>query len=172
MPEAHVHDARRTEEPAPLTRDGRPQHAADAPAAARVVRARLSAEPLDPAAAHAEVWASTAGAVVDFAGIVRDHDGGTAVERLSYTAHPEAERMLAETARAVAEEHPGVRLWAAHRTGPLVIGDHALIAAAAAAHRQEAFAACAALVERIKAEVPIWKEQFFADGTREWVGIG
>jgi molybdopterin synthase catalytic subunit len=58
-----------------------------------------------------------------------------------------------------------------HRVGSLRIGDLALFAAAASAHRAEAFAACAALVDRIKAEVPIWKRQHFADGTSEWVGL-
>ncbi|WP_460689391.1 molybdenum cofactor biosynthesis protein MoaE [Nesterenkonia suensis] len=154
-----------------MTREGVPHDAAPEPAAHRVVRAWLSAEPLEPAQAHQEVWASAAGAVVDFAGIVRDHDDGRSVDRLSYTAHPTAERRLTEVARTVAAAHPSVRIWAGHRIGDLRIGDHALVAAVSSAHRAEAFAACAELVEQIKAEVPIWKEQFFSDGAKEWVGI-
>jgi molybdopterin synthase catalytic subunit len=65
-----------------------------------------------------------------------------------------------------------VRIWAAHRIGMLEIGDPALVCAVSAAHRGQAFAVCAELVDRIKAQVPIWKEQFFADGTVEWVGAG
>jgi molybdopterin synthase catalytic subunit len=64
-----------------------------------------------------------------------------------------------------------VRIWAAHRVGHLRVGDSALEAAVAAAHRKLAFAACDALVDRIKTEVPIWKEQRFADGSTEWVGL-
>jgi molybdopterin synthase catalytic subunit len=83
-------------------------------------------------------------------------------------------------AQLVAEQAPAggdgpaqpVRIWAAHRTGLLEIGDPALVCAVSAAHRQQAFAVCSELVDRIKDQVPIWKEQFFADGTVEWVGAG
>ena len=59
----------------------------------------------------------------------------------------------------------------AHRIGPLEVGDPALVAAVASGHRGEAFAACSELVDTVKARAPIWKEQFFADGTVEWVGV-
>jgi molybdopterin synthase catalytic subunit len=65
-----------------------------------------------------------------------------------------------------------VRIWAAHRIGLLEIGDPALVCAVSAAHRGQAFAVCSELVDRIKEQVPIWKEQFFSDGTVEWVGAG
>ena len=65
-----------------------------------------------------------------------------------------------------------MRIWAAHRIGMLEIGDPALVCAVSAAHRGQAFAVCSELVDRIKEQVPIWKEQFFADGTVEWVGAG
>jgi molybdopterin synthase catalytic subunit len=64
-----------------------------------------------------------------------------------------------------------VRLWAEHRLGRLAVGDDALVVVVASAHRREAFAACAELVDRIKARVPIWKKQDYADGTHDWVGI-
>ena len=105
-----------------------------------------------------------------FSGIVRDHDGGQSVSSLSYTAHPSAEDVLGRVVHEVSRSHPEVRLWAAHRVGGLVVGDHALVAAVASAHRAQAFTACAELVERIKAEVPIWKHQRFDDGSDEWVG--
>ena len=144
-----------------------------------VVHAVLSAEPISVDQAVAAVESDTAGAVVSFSGVVRNHDGGKAVERLSYSAHPTAHQVMADVvARLVAEQSGGgsatqpVRIWAAHRIGMLEIGDPALVCAVSAAHRGQAFAVCSELVDRIKAEVPIWKEQFFSDGTVEWVGAG
>ena len=89
---------------------------------------------------------------------------------LDYEAHPEAERFLRECCERVAARHraPG-RRHPPHRAAQ--VGDVALVAAAAAPHRAEAFAACARLVELIKATVPIWKRQHSADGTTEWVGL-
>ena len=158
-------------------------------AAFEVVRAVLSAEPISVDQAIAAVESDTAGAVVSFSGVVRNHDGGKAVERLSYSAHPTAHQVMADVvARLVAEQNAAgdeaggeasagkavqpVRIWAAHRIGMLEIGDPALVCAVSAAHRGQAFAVCSELVDRIKEQVPIWKEQFFADGTVEWVGAG
>ena len=146
-----------------------------------VVRAVLSEEPISVDQAIAAVESDTAGAVVSFSGVVRNHDGGKAVERLSYSAHPTAHQVMADVVtRLVAEQGaegdagPGqpVRIWAAHRIGMLEIGDPALVCAVSAAHRGQAFAVCSELVDRIKEQVPIWKEQFFSDGTVEWVGAG
>ena len=90
---------------------------------------------------HEELAGSDwAGAVVGFGGVVRNHDGGRAVTKLEYEGHPQA--------------------------GEFMTG----IAAVASAHRAEAFTACAELVETIKSNLPIWKNQFFTDGTQEWVG--
>jgi molybdopterin synthase catalytic subunit len=158
-------------------------------AAFEVVRAVLSADPISVDQAIAAVESDTAGAVVSFSGVVRNHDGGKAVERLSYSAHPTAHQVMADVvARLVAEQNAmgeeaagetsggkagqPVRIWAAHRIGTLEIGDPALVCAVSAAHRGQAFAVCSELVDRIKEQVPIWKEQFFADGTVEWVGAG
>ncbi|MGJ9424954.1 molybdenum cofactor biosynthesis protein MoaE [Nesterenkonia halotolerans] len=136
----------------------------------RVILAELSDQPLSLTQAELEVWADRAGAVVGFSGIVRNHDHGQPVDRLSYTAHPSAAEVIAQVAVDIAARFPTVRVWVAHRVGQLEIGDHALVAAVASAHRAEAFQACAELVEQTKDQVPIWKEQFFSDGTREWVG--
>ncbi|WP_120003709.1 molybdenum cofactor biosynthesis protein MoaE [Nesterenkonia muleiensis] len=136
-----------------------------------VVHSSISAEPLSPARAEAEVWSADCGGVVVFSGIVRDHDGGRSVTALNYTAHPSADQVLAQACAGIASEYTQVQIWASHRVGGLQIGDYALVAACAAAHRTEAFAACAELVERIKAIVPIWKEQFYTDGTKDWVGV-
>lgn len=144
-----------------------------------VVHAVLSAEPISVAQAIAAVESDTAGAVVSFSGVVRNHDGGKQVHRLSYSAHPTAHQVMADVvARLIAEQpesdaaEPPLRIWAAHRIGMLEIGDPALVCAVSAAHRGQAFALCTELVDRIKDQVPIWKEQFFADGTVEWVGAG
>ena len=155
-----------------------------------VVNAVLSAEPISVDQAIAAVESDTAGAVVSFSGVVRNHDGGKLVQRLSYSAHPTAHQVMADVvAQLVAEQAAGgelggtaggtgsgqdqpVRIWVAHRIGMLEIGDPALVCAVSAAHRGQAFAVCSELVDRIKAQVPIWKEQFFSDGTVEWVGAG
>jgi molybdopterin synthase catalytic subunit len=111
-----------------------------------------------------------AGAVVGFAGVVRDHDGGRRVLRLEYAAHPLAEETLAEVLAEVILEATGVRAIAAsHRIGVLQIGDAALVAAVAADHRRAAFETCGRLVDTVKQRLPVWKHQFFADGTEEWV---
>lgn len=132
--------------------------------------ARVVDGPIDEVAIRAAVDAADCGALVMFHGIVRDHDGGRGVSALDYQAHPEAERFIAECV-ASESERTGLRLAAVHRVGALQIGDPALVAAAAAPHRAEAFAAIEQLVERIKREVPIWKRQHFGDGPSEWVGL-
>ncbi|HAM27236.1 MAG TPA: molybdenum cofactor biosynthesis protein MoaE [Microbacteriaceae bacterium] len=132
--------------------------------------ASISAEPIDAAAIENAVLADANGALVTFRGIVRDHDHGLAVSSLEYQAHPDAARFLEDCCRTVATE-TGLPVAAAHRIGHLEVGDTALVAAAAAPHRAEAFAACERLVELIKATVPIWKRQHLADGATEWVGL-
>lgn len=130
----------------------------------------ISESPLDEQAVRSAVESPQSGAVVVFAGVVRNHDGGEPVTRLDYTAHPDAEEIMAGCCAQVAEE-TGLAVAAGHRIGELAIGDVALIAAVSAAHRAEAFAACELLVERIKATVPIWKRQHRHDGVTEWVGL-
>lgn len=109
------------------------------------------------------------GAVVTFAGVVRDHDGGKGVTALGYERHPSAGDVIAEVAATIAAAHPEVRIAVLHRVGALGIGDVALAAAVASGHRAEAFAACGALVDLVKDQVPIWKHQQFTDGSDEWV---
>jgi molybdopterin synthase catalytic subunit len=89
---------------------------------------------------------------------------------LEYSAHPHAEQILFEVLAQVAVTAPGVRAIAAsHRIGSLQIGDAALVAAVSAGHRAAAFDTCARLVDAVKERLPVWKHQFFADGTDEWV---
>lgn len=111
----------------------------------------------------------TSGACVLFTGDVRDNDHGRSVLSLSYEAHPSAYAVLEEIAQEVAAAHDVIAVAVAHRHGPIPIGESALIAAASARHRQQAFDACVALVELTKERIPIWKHQRFDDGTDEWV---
>jgi molybdopterin synthase catalytic subunit len=135
-----------------------------------VAFARLSDAPITLDTVTTAVGADAAGAVVTFAGIVRDHDGGRAVLSLDYEAHPSAAEVIAAVAATVAADFPGVRVAIEHRVGSLVVGDLALACAVSSAHRAEAFAACSRLVDEVKRRVPIWKQQHFADGSSEWVG--
>lgn len=134
------------------------------------VMATISDSELDAAALEQFVITPANGALVTFRGIVRDHDHGQSVTALDYEAHPDAARFLEDACRIIATE-THLRVAAAHRTGSLVVGDTALVAAVAAPHRAEAFDACTRLVELIKQTVPIWKRQYLADGVTEWVGL-
>jgi molybdopterin synthase catalytic subunit len=125
--------------------------------------------PLDVAAHERLVDRAAAGAVVSFAGIVRNHDDGRTVLELEYEGHPTAARVLAEVAAEIAADPAVYAVAVSHRIGRLGIGDVALAAAVSTAHRADAFAACARLVDEVKARLPIWKRQAFADGTEEWV---
>jgi molybdopterin synthase catalytic subunit len=136
----------------------------------KVLRAVVTEDPLDVDEHARLVDDPAAGAVVTFAGVVRDHDGGRSVRGLEYSAHPTAGTVVAEVAADVARRARGVRAIAvSHRVGALAIGDVALACAVAAEHRQEAFATCAELVDEVKRLLPVWKHQAFSDGTDEWV---
>jgi molybdopterin synthase catalytic subunit len=102
------------------------------------------------------------GGLTLFVGRVRQEDGGRAVDGLDYSAHPSALDRLREVCERIAAEFDLHQLAAVHRTGALAIGDIAVIVATSSAHR--------ALIDTLKAEVPIWKHQRFADGSDEWVG--
>ena len=124
---------------------------------------------LDVAAHERAVADPGAGAVVSFQGVVRDHDDGRRVTALEYESHPGAEAVLREVAAEIAAEPAVYAVAVSHRVGPLEIGDVALVAAVSTAHRAAAFDACARLVDEVKARLPVWKRQVFADGTEEWV---
>ncbi len=131
--------------------------------------ALVTTEPIDVAAHEAAVAHRAAGAVVSFAGVVRDHDGGRGVLELEYEGHPSAQAVLAEIVAEIAADPAVHALAVSHRVGRLEIGEVALAAAVSTAHRAAAFAACARLVDEAKARLPIWKRQVFTDGTDEWV---
>ena len=130
----------------------------------------LRENPLDPAEVLAAVEDPAAGGVNLFVGAVRDHDGGEVVDHLDYSAHPSALGRMREVAEEVAAEFDAIALAAVHRVGPLRVGDLAVVVAASAAHRGQAYDASRALIDRLKSTVPIWKHQVFVDGREEWVG--
>jgi len=137
--------------------------------ASTVVFGEVTERPLDLAEHEGAVADRAAGAVVSFQGVVRDHDHGRAVVALTYEGHPSAERVLREVAAEIAADPEVYAVAVSHRVGPLEIGEAALVAAVSTAHRAAAFAVCARLVDEVKARLPIWKRQVFADGTEEWV---
>jgi molybdopterin synthase catalytic subunit len=140
-----------------------------APSASRVTLCAVTTEALDAAAHEAAVAHPAAGAVVVFQGTVRNHDHGRSVDKLEYEGHPEAQRVLREVAGEIAADPDALAVAVSHRIGPLEIGDVAIVAAVATAHRREGFELCARLVDEAKARLPIWKRQLFDDGTDEWV---
>jgi molybdopterin synthase catalytic subunit len=131
---------------------------------------RVLDTPLVVDEAVAAVSTAEVGGVDVFLGLVRNHNDGRAVTRLEYHAYVSmAEKEMQRIADEIGAELPGVRLSALHRIGSLVVGDVAVVCAAGAVHRGEAFQACRALIDRIKHRVPIWKREHGPDGPY-WVG--
>lgn len=127
-------------------------------------------QPLSVDEVLAAVADPAAGGTTLFVGTVRNHDSDRDVTELGYEAHPAALDRLQEVASRVASDPDVIALAAVHRSGELVVGDIAVVVAVAAAHRDTAYAASRRLIDELKADVPIWKHQRFADGTTEWVG--
>lgn len=109
------------------------------------------------------------GAVVTFCGDVRDHDGGKEVAALLYEIHPSAPEQIKLITQSVIGNYVIEKVAVAHRFGDIAIGETAFAVAVSAAHRQAAFDACSAIIDEVKAKLPIWKHQKFTDGTDEWV---
>jgi molybdopterin synthase catalytic subunit len=120
--------------------------------------------------ARAAVADPAAGGIALFAGAVRDSDHDRQVTGLSYSAHPSAVGELRRVADVIAEKYKVTGIAAVHRVGDLAIGDLAVVVAVSSPHRAEALDACRALIDELKATVPIWKHQRFTDGASEWVG--
>ncbi len=137
---------------------------------------QITSVPIDPStwrdALVQDAPALAAGGIVVFEGVVRDHSAGRPVLSLEYEAYTalavrEGERILAEArARFAIEEAVAV-----HRTGHLALGETAVWVGVAAAHRGAAFDACRFVIDELKARVPIWKREHYADGPAEWVGV-
>jgi molybdopterin synthase catalytic subunit len=145
-----------------------PDTESPAPPTVRLVGLRET--PLDVAEVLAALDDEASGGLALFVGRVRDHDHGLGVRGLEYSAHPTALDALRRVCDSVAEEYDVRAVAALHRVGRLGVGDLAVVTATTAAHRGDAFAASRALIDTLKAEVPIWKHQVFADETEEWVG--
>lgn len=132
----------------------------------------ISEEPLSVDECMRAVMHSGAGGVVVFTGVVRDHAEGHAVARLDYEAHVElARKEMQRIVGELTDEIPEARVAVTHRIGQLEVGDLAVIVAASAPHRGEAFEACRAAIDRIKETVPIWKKEWAPDGTAHWVNF-
>jgi molybdopterin synthase catalytic subunit len=139
--------------------------------ASRVRTASVQSAPLSVDRVLGLVISPPVGGVALFLGVVRDQDEDAAVVSLDYTQHPTAEQVLRRCAERAAADHEVVAVAVEHRVGHLEVGDLAVVVAVAAVHRGPALAACAQLIDTVKAEVPIWKQQYFASGEVAWVGL-
>ena len=125
--------------------------------------------PLSLDEVFAAVRDPAAGGIALFVGTVREVDQEQAVDQLSYSSHPTAPDRLREVATRIADECDVVALAAVHRVGELAVGDLAVVVAASAAHRAEAFEAGRRLIDELKSEVPVWKHQTYVDGDAVWI---
>jgi molybdopterin synthase catalytic subunit len=130
----------------------------------------LRAEPLDLARLVDAVTSPERGGISTFLGLVRNQHGGRPVVRLEYSAYaPMVEQECAVIIDEARARWPTAQVALEHRIGALDIGDAAVVVAAAAPHRDEAFAACRYVIEEVKRRVPIWKREYYADGSVGWV---
>ena len=134
-----------------------------------LMRADVTTDLISITALSALVTDERCGAVVTFTGDVRNHDGGKEVSSLTYEIHPSAGDKITEITQTVIKNTDVVKVAVSHRYGEIPIGQTAFAVAVSAVHRESAFQICSALVDEIKAQLPIWKHQVFSDGTDEWV---
>jgi molybdopterin synthase catalytic subunit len=139
-------------------------------AAAEVVLAEIRESPLSVDEVLDAVRHPRAGGIATFIGLVRECDQGRVVRALEYSSHPSALQVLGELAERVTTAGDVIRIAVVHRVGHLEIGDIAVVVAVSAVHRAVALDVCRDLIDVVKATVPIWKHQMFADGSDEWVG--
>jgi molybdopterin synthase catalytic subunit len=137
----------------------------------RIRQVGISESPLNVEQALRVVSGPAVGGIALFVGTVRNSDHGADVVSLDYTQHPSALDVLTKCAEETADRHDVLAIAVEHRVGHLEVGDIAVVVAVGAVHRGEALAACAHLINTLKAEVPIWKEQHFASGDSQWVGL-
>jgi molybdopterin synthase catalytic subunit len=137
------------------------------------MRFALSSAPLDPAALARDTHRSAAGALVTFEGWIRDHNEGRGVTALEYEAYGPLAQAEGERIALAAEERFDVEaVRCVHRVGRLVVGEIAVWVGASAAHREAAFGACSYVIDEVKARVPIWKKEHYADGSSKWTAPG
>ena len=131
----------------------------------------ITDEPLDTGALIDSARRDTCGAVASFVGVVRNHDGGESVDAIEYSSHPSSQQILRDIVMEF-KDRPGVQCIVAwHRVGHLEIGEDAMVVAVAAEHRAQAFRTVEAIVEDVKAKLPIWKKQELTDGSHNWSGL-
>lgn len=135
----------------------------------QIMSALITADAISVEKLSRDVQSNSAGATVTFCGDVRNNDHGKEVISLKYEIHPSAQDVLTQVVRKVSNRHDVVKVAVAHRYGEIPVGESAFIVAVSAVHRVAAFEACSELVDEVKAQIPIWKYQVFADGTDEWV---
>ena len=136
---------------------------------AQLMQAVVTSDAISIADLAALVADQSCGALVTFTGDVRNHDGEKAVATLTYEIHPTSAEQLEKITHSVINRFDVVKVAVAHRYGQIAIGETAFAVAVSAHHRSQAFDACGALVDEIKAKLPIWKHQVFVDGSDEWV---
>jgi molybdopterin synthase catalytic subunit len=146
-------------------------HVGEAGAKAEVVLSDVRESSLSVDEVIEAVRHPSAGGIATFIGVVRERDGDRGVETLDYTCHPSAPQVLGEIAEGVCAMSEVIRVAVVHRVGLLQVGDVAVVVAVSAVHRAAALDVCRELIDAVKARVPIWKHQVFADGTDEWVGV-
>lgn len=131
---------------------------------------QLTHDPIDTSAVLSEVQSPLAGAAVLFVGTTREVTAGRHTERLEYECYREmAEKKLAELAESAQKRWPLCGCAIVHRLGPVEVGQASVAVAVSSAHRHDAFAAGQWLIDTLKQVVPIWKEEHYVDGSREWV---
>lgn len=131
--------------------------------------ARITAEPLDSLRIEAEVVSPDHGAILTFAGVARNNHLGKSVDHLYYEAYePMALAEMAKIEAEISERWPGTRVAIVHRTGTVAIGEPSVVISVGAAHRVEAYEASRYAIEELKARVPVWKRETYADGTA-WI---
>jgi molybdopterin synthase catalytic subunit len=132
------------------------------------VHVKVTSEPLDLAAAGEIVEASD-GALVSFAGVVRNSSEGGEVRALEYEAYGEmAEREMQRIAEEACGRFDVDRIAILHRVGRLEVGEVSVVVAVSAPHRGPAFDACEFCIDTLKQRVPIWKKELFTDGSASW----
>ena len=133
---------------------------------------RLTAGPVNLTAVIVEVVDERAGAIATFLGTVRAQSRGREVIALEYEAYEDmAEQVMAEIAAEVEERYVLCKVAISHRTGRVEVGGTSVAIAVSAPHRQDALAACADVIEALKARVPLWKKELY-EGGEEWIGRG
>jgi molybdopterin synthase catalytic subunit len=134
---------------------------------------QLTLEPIDTQLALRHVQSPQAGAVVTFLGTTREFTGGRQTVRLCYEGYREmAERKLGELEQQARARWPLVGCALVHRLGAVELGEASVLVAVSTPHRRDAFEAASWLMDRIKTEVPIWKQEHWADGSQSWIHPG